>query len=299
MDADDPIDLAPATALTPTDPRHPAVPITLDELAAQRGVAAEIFDARMTILEVARRRGIRMTHPEDWVLFKAPDGRVTGYLQDCGAERARDVLSVDIYNVADPVKIPSADGKSFMYVQRADGRSRITGQIVESMEGGRESTEDFCRGVSGAALELKVRKATRANLDGNIARELMGLKNVPIGELLAAWEGTDKSTEHCRRGRGFGTQNERHGGTRENEPDVDPPTCTACAPVNGQPVKLKYRPASGSRAAFFGCPNYQKHPDKKIVVDAAEWIAQQQRDAKDRDDAKQQDAELAAREREK
>jgi hypothetical protein len=164
-----------------------------------------------------------------------------------------------------------------MYVIRGDGRSRLTLQTVSNVEGGRQSTDDFCKDKTGAALELTVRKATRANLDGGIVRELTGLAAVPIEDLASAWEGTAKKTEHCRRGRGFGTQDERLGATREGEPDVEPPTCPHCAPVNGQPVKLKYRPGKGDRVAFFGCPNWEKHPNAKVIVDAAKWVAESKR----------------------
>jgi hypothetical protein len=300
VDADEP-DLADAepvdspTALTRF--RDPGVPVTIDDLASLRGGAIEVLDARIVILETARKRGIRMTVPEDWVLFKSPDGRVTGYLQDCGCERARDVLSVEVFNVREPQKIMAADGQSFVYVQRADGRSRLTLQVVENMEGGRSSTEEFCKGATGAVLELLVRKAARANLDGNVARELMGLKNVPLADLVAAWEGTTKSADNCRRGRGFGTQDERLGGTNAAEPDVEPPTCPHCAPVNGSPVRLKYRPAKGNRAAFYGCPNFEKHPQQKVIIDAAKWAADHKKPAgTTAEENNKLDAELAAKE---
>jgi hypothetical protein len=263
---------AAPTALALRDPR---VPVTLSDLAALRGAAIEVLDARVLILETARKRAIRMTHPEDWVLFKSPDERVTAYLQDAGCDRVRDILGVEIFGLSVPEKIPSADGGSFTYIIRGDGRSRLTLQVVEAMEGGRSSGDDFCKGKTGADLELTVRKAARANLDGNITRELTGLKSIPIAELMGAWLGTTKSVEHCRKGRGFGTQNERHGGTRESDPDVEAPTCPHCPPVNGQAVRLKYRPAKGDRKAFYGCQNFEKHADKKVIIDAAKWVSDQ------------------------
>ena len=257
--------------------RHPAVPATINELASLRGEAIEVLDARILILETARMRAIRMTHPEDWVLFKAPDDRITGYLQDAGCDRVRDITGIEIFGISEPERLAAADGKSFMYLIRGSGRSRMTLQVVEEMEGGRESTDDFCRGREGAGLELAVRKAARANLDGNITRELAGLKTVPLEELQKAWEGTGKRWEHCRRGRGFGTRDERHGATRANEPDVEPPTCPHC-PVDAKtgPVKLKYRPAKDNRKAFYGCANYEKHPNQKVFIDAEKWVSDQQ-----------------------
>jgi hypothetical protein len=117
-------------------------------------------------------------------------------------------------------------------------------------------------------LELAVRKAARANLDGNITRELAGLKSVPLADLIEAWTGTKKSIDGCRRGRGFGTRDERVGGRSEKAPNLDPPICPHCN------TRGLYRPAKGDRGAFYGCPNYAKHPDKKFIVDAAAWAAQ-------------------------
>lgn len=260
--------------------RHPGVPVTVNDLAALKGEAIEVIEARIQILETARKRGVRMTSPEDWVLFKAKDDRITGYLSDAGCDRLRDITGIEIFDVGQPERIVDADGKGgFMYLITGNGRSRLTMQVVETMEGGRHSSDDFCKDKTGAALELTVRKAARANLDGNITRELAGLKSVPLEELIAAWEGTSKKSEHCRKGRGFGSQDERVGAHRENEPQVEPPTCPHCAPVNGAPVKLKFRQAKGDRKAFFGCPNYDKHANQRVIIDAAEWVAKQQQAA--------------------
>jgi hypothetical protein len=141
--------------------------------------------------------------------------------------------------------------------------------VLEEVEGGRSSTDDFCKGKDGLDLELAVRKAARANLDGNITRELAGMKSVPIADLEKAWEGTPKKVDECRRGRGFGTHNERLGARTEKAPDLDPPVCAVC---NTPGV---YRAAKGDRKAFYGCPNYSKHADQKWIVDAAKWAAEQ------------------------
>ena len=251
--------------------RHPGVPVSLDQLSARKGEALEILDARIAILETARKRAIRMTAPEDWILYKARDGRITGYLQDAGCDRIRDITGIEVFNVSEPKRIAGTDGASFLYIVTGCGRSKLTLQTVENMEGGRESTDDFAKDKKGAAQELAVRKAARANLDGNITRELAGLKSVPLEDLQAAWEGTPKKWEHCHQGRGFGSGDERHGATRQGEPDVEPPTCPHCQPPNT--VKLAYRQGRGDRKAFYGCPNYAKHETKKIIVDAEKWIA--------------------------
>jgi hypothetical protein len=37
-----------------------------------------------------------------------------------------------------------------------------------------------------------------------------------------------------------------------------------------------YRPGKDGRGAFYGCPNYEKHKDKKFIVNADAWVAEQQ-----------------------
>jgi hypothetical protein len=263
----DPDDTLPTAAIAL---RHPGIPVTLSELAALKGEAIEVIEARVQVLETLRRAAIRATSPEDWLLFKAPEeqgGQVVGYLQDCGADRVRDLYGIEVFNVSKPEKVVGNDPAVFHYLVMGSGRCKLTRQTVELMEGGRSSTDDFCKGKTGADLELAVRKAARANLDGGITRELAGMKSVPMNELAEAWVGTKKSTEACRRGRGFGTRDERVGGRSEKAPDIDPPVCPHCQ-TPGQ-----YRPAKGNRGAFYGCPNYTKHADKKWIVDAARWAA--------------------------
>lgn len=247
--------------------RNPGVPVTLIDLAARKGEAIEIIDARVQVLNTARTHAIRMTHPEDWVLFKSKDERIVGYLEDAGCERVRPIFGISIVDVQQPQKVVSNDGKSFAIIVRGRGRSGLTLDELDAVEGIRESTEDFCKDLSGIKQELRVRQAARANLDGRVVRELAGLGSVPIEELARAWTGTDKKVEHCRKGRGFGTQDERLGGTREGLPDVPPPTCPVCK------IPLVYRPAKGDRAAFYGCSQYGKHLDRKVIVDAAKWMA--------------------------
>lgn len=247
--------------------RHPGVPTTIDQLAARRGEAIEIIEARIQILETARLRAIRMTHPEDWVLFKTKDDRVTGYLSDSGCERVRPIMSISIFQVEEPKRVVSSDGNSFAYIVRGRGRSGLTLDVLDAVDGVRESTEDFCKDLKGVKQDIRVQQAARANLDGKIVRELGGLSSVPKEELERAWTGTEKKVEHCRKGRGFGSQDERLGGTKAGEPDVEPPTCKHCG------AKMVHR--RGDRGNFYGCPQYQTHADKKFTVDAEKWIAEQ------------------------
>jgi len=254
--------------------RNPQVPVTIDQLAALKVAGAlEVLDARVLVLEIARKKAIRMTHPPDWVLFRTPDGVETGYLQDAGCDRIRDILGIEVFNVSKTERIASADGQSFVCVVRGDGRSRLTLQTVVEMVGGRSSDEEYAKGKTGAALELSIEKAARANLDGGITRELAGLRNVPIEELRAAWEGTAKRVEQCRKGRGYGSGNQRYGQAVDDLDNVPAPTCTICKGADGKPLPLTLR--RNSKTPFWGCSNYSKHAnDRSMNKDAAAWAAE-------------------------
>lgn len=273
----DPIDhddvSSPVEALTL---RRPDTPTTVSELAALAGGAIEIIEARVQVIATLRTASIRATHPPDWIAFKSPDeqgGQITAYLQDAGCDRVRDLWGIEIYGISAPEKITGTQPGVFHYLISGSGRCKLTQQVVETIEGGRSSTDDFCRGKEGAELELLVRKAARANLDGNITRELAGMKAVPIEELKAAWTGTTKRIEDCRRGRGFGTHDERVGGRSAKAPDVEPPTCAVCGTTG------VFRQGKDGRPGFYGCPNYTKHQDRKWTVDAEKWVAQAQQTA--------------------
>lgn len=267
------VDVEPEAVTDAIELRRPDVPTTLSELAALKGEAVEIIEARVQVLETLRKAAIRATHPEDWLLFRAPQeqgGQVVGYLQDCGCDRVRDLYGIEVFNVSRPEKIVGNDPAVFHYLIEGNGRCKLTKQTVEAMEGGRSSTDDFCKDKTGADLELAVRKAARANLDGNITRELAGMKSVPVEELTRAWTGTPKRVESCRLGRGFGSRAERLGATRAGVPDVPPPVCKVCG------ATAVYHPAKDNRGAFYGCPDFKKHESNRWTQDADRWIAQQQ-----------------------
>ena len=196
---------------TAIDIRHPAAPATLEQIAALGDGANEIVRARIQVLQTLRTASIQATNPEDWLLFHAVDRRTgqertVAYLQDAGCDRVASLWGIEVFGIEKPERIMANDGTAnFMYLIRGSGRCSITGQTVEQMEGGRSSSDDFCKDKSGTALELATRKAARANLDGNIVRELTGLKSVPLTELQAAWEGSSKSWNRCVKARGYGS----------------------------------------------------------------------------------------------
>lgn len=190
---------------------HPAAPATLEQIAALGDGANEIVRARIQVLQTLRKASIQATNPEDWLLFHATDRRTgqertTAYLQDAGCDRVASLWGIEVFAIGKPEKIMANDGTAnFMYLISGSGRCSITGQTVENVEGGRSSNEDFCKDKQGTALELATRKAARANLDGNIVRELTGLKSVPLEQLKDAWEGLNKDWNRCVKARGYGS----------------------------------------------------------------------------------------------
>jgi hypothetical protein len=218
---------------TAIDIRHPAAPATLEQIAALGDGANEIVRARIQVLQTLRRASIQATMPEDWLLFHASDRRTgqertVGYLQDAGCDRVASLWGIEVFGIEKPERIMANDGTAnFMYLVLGSGRCSITGQTVEQMEGGRSSSDDFCKDEHGTALELKVRKAARANLDGNIVRELTGLKSVPLSELQSAWEGSSKDWNRCVKGRGFGSGKAENidNGPVSTTPVPNCPTC--------------------------------------------------------------------------
>jgi hypothetical protein len=222
-------------ASTALDVRHPAAPATLEQIAALGDGANEIVRARIQVLQTLRKASIQATSPEDWLLFHAVDRRTgqertVGYLQDAGCDRVASLWGIEVFGIEKPERIMANDGTAnFMYLILGSGRCSITGQTVEQMEGGRSSSDDFCKDERGTSLELKVRKAARANLDGNIVRELTGLKSVPLNELQAAWEGSHKDWNRCVKGRGYGS-GQGAGTVSASTPDLSAPVpkCPQC-----------------------------------------------------------------------
>lgn len=162
--------------------------------------------ARADMLAALRRQAIRATHPEDWLLFRAPadqGGQVVAYLAESGCERIRDLWGIDVYDVTIQ-KTATADPAVYCYVATGNGYALETRQTVAGVTGARSSVDDFARQAHPAIRDYRVQQAARANMAGNIVRELTGLKAVPIAELRAAWIDLPKQVDACRRGRGFG-----------------------------------------------------------------------------------------------
>lgn len=248
--------------------RRPNIPTTINELAAldqNRGKA--IIEHRAEILQTLRSFSIQLTTPRDWTLYKTPDGVITGFLDDAGCDRIKKLWGIQISNIGQMTRIPAeglaADG-AFAYQITGDGQCAMTGESVFEMEGVRYSNERYAMEKDeGIQREVAVRKAARANLDGGIVRELAGLKSVPIEELENAWKGTWKKTEACNKGRGFGSRTERLGSGSESSHGIDPadiPECDVCR------IQLVWREGKGGKEGFFGCRNWEKHKETKVII---------------------------------
>lgn len=254
--------------------RKPSIPTTINELASLGAKGKAVIEAKKEILQTLRIASIQLTMPNDWVLFRVIDERgdtITGFLSDQGCDRIKKMWGIKIHNLTEPERIESPDGV-FAYRITGDGFSETVGEAALNMEGIRYSNERYAdEKTEGIQREVAVRKAARANLDGGIVREIAGLKSVPIQELDKCWEGTWKKSAMCAKGRGFGSKDTRLGAADEQTGGVDPadvPICEHCK------VKLVFRPAKGDRGAFYGCPNYAKHPQQKVFVDHAELMKQ-------------------------
>ena len=265
IDDDEPVEQAPAPDAIAL--RHPAAAVTIEQLAAL-GVepALVIIRARDQIIRTARKASLAMTAASDWLLFQRPDGVVTAYLQDVGAARVRPLWGIHVTNISKPEKINGAEPDDFAYWLTGDGYSTLTGGTVEAIEGARGSREDFVKGKVGVELDKDVRRAARANLNGSITRELAGLGAIPVDELIDAWKGSTKSIEHCARGRGFGSRDERLGGVLAPDAGLESPVCRVCK----QPMNLK----KGSKGYFYSCRDYKAHGRDAVTWDLDKWKAE-------------------------
>jgi len=279
---------------TAVEKRNPGVPVTIDELAViedDGGVAVAL--ARSKIIDTLRRESIRLTVPQDWLLFRTPEGAVTAYCQDSGCKRFWQIWGIEITPVLDApgagedgfIKIVDEEKpEEYGYQCFADGYCQVTKQRVHNIAGVRYSTEDFCKDVAIPMIkDQRVRQASIANRDGNIIRALTGMKSIAIELIEDVWkaENKGKTTEKCSLGRGYGSRKERAGGQAKDDPtpkDIPLPVCGICK------RNMKYVPGTDRYAAFYSCPEKKKGQDGKYnnheSIGESEWrkkMAEQQR----------------------
>lgn len=202
--------------------------LTLANLAEKTDRALAIVQARTQILEKVRAASIVMTQPENWTLFKDPEGREKAHLGADGAYAIMDLWGVEVFNlrgpddrrVAEPVLIKEPDG-TWTAVIIGDGRARFTNRTVEGLAARANSKEEFVGRNTGAAfiseaVMLSDLKATaRTRLDSKFVRVLTGTANVPV-EILKSH---GLKTELCTKGKGYGSSAARRA-DRQIDPDL-------------------------------------------------------------------------------
>ena len=146
--------------------QRPDVPVNLNDLAARKGEGSRSLEARHQVLTTIRKFAIMATWPEDWLLFKAPAEQAAG--RRVPARTAAAIgCAISTGSKSSTSAAPRRSRRTiravFQYRITGSGRCKLTRQIVEEIEGGRSSTDDFCKGKSGSDLDLSARKAARAN----------------------------------------------------------------------------------------------------------------------------------------
>lgn len=163
-------------------------PTTISVLAA--GDVAKAYEAARALQESS----IRLTNPEDWVIFKAKDGAELAYLQDTGCQRVRSLwgITFDRINLREDVVEAKLDGGDIYVEVQVSGRCTITGE--ENSEIGARGSDGFFasawesskdKPVERERVRANIRKAAIANGQGRLVRRLTGLGQVPKARLLA------------------------------------------------------------------------------------------------------------------
>lgn len=250
------------------DLRRPDVPMTLEEIAAlgEEG-AAKIIKSRVQIIKTLRAASIQQCHASDWVLNKDRNGRVRAYLEDGGCQRLMDLWGISLDNVTCGPRENSEDGKSYAYTFIGDAYCNVTHRSIKREEGTRYSTERYAQEKpEGIQRESAVKKAARANLEGRCVRNLAGLNNVPLEELILV--SGDKDFERkATKGHGWGTQSERLGAEAEHGlAPADFPICDACLAMPKPVTTTMVFKKEGKDGPYWYCPNWKAHEKVKSFV---------------------------------
>jgi len=250
---------------------------TVTQLARRGTEGKAIIKAREEIVDTAVRASIRLTHPQDWVLFKDKNtGRVTAYLQESGCRRIDRIWGIQVTPKPGYEKIE--EGGEFTITVSGDAYCKLTDTWINDIDGTRSSEEKFAEQASSPLKKVKlVHQAAKANLCGNAIRRLSGLQSIPEAFLNECWKGTNKTSKDCSLGRGFGSQQERQGTDVRSEhapANIQPPICDSCG------ASLKYVPggknANGKWEAYWKCAQYawdskERKGNGHSRVMAAEW----------------------------
>ena len=191
---------------------------------------AVIFAKRAEMLDLCHTAAIRRTRPEDWVLFKDRQGTESAMLTASGADLIAELYGIVVQNIRPmndrgefaPEKVKREHADIYGYRAWFDAFSRFNGRSIQGQECTRWSDEDFTgRSVSAAgqltmkpseaiaALDSDLRASVQRLILTKAVRVLCGMTRVPIADLRAAWQSSDKSPDKCRKGSGYGSGSER------------------------------------------------------------------------------------------
>lgn len=182
--------------------------------------AVQIVERMANVVTSLRTAAIRMTDPADWVLSKDRQGVELGMLTASGGQKVNSLYGVQLDPLEgatmepQPIQVNGKKGFSLKCI----GFSRLLGRSI-NIEATRSEAEEF----TGRTVDTKgdlvfkgqisyepdLKKSVRTLAETTAARELIGLKNVSRQELDAAWTGSQKTTDRCRFGHGYGTSQDR------------------------------------------------------------------------------------------
>ena len=194
--------------------------------------AQEIVKRRAALLTTMRHAGIGDTDPQGWVLHKAQDGSIVGIPGSAACTRLAKLYGIAVTRMRplddegnfNPEEIPVKDGEEIEFRGFCDGRSAVTGEVIEQVEFSRRTDEQFIGRYDDMAARLgpwigDIRKSVGTGLRSKTVRILTGTGKVPYDQLKIAFEATSKNVDDCTQGHGFGTSGAR-GARKVAEPEV-------------------------------------------------------------------------------
>jgi len=169
-------------------PMAPTVPPpTISSLAVE-----DVQRASEAAMEL-QAASIKLTYPEDWVIFKARDGAEIGFLMDDGCQRVRPLWGITFDRVdfrRDFTERETDDGQ-FVIEAVVTARSALTGE--DHIEVGFRSSlglfekawnDSADKPVERAMVKANIRKSALRNARGRIIRTISGLGATPKARLI-------------------------------------------------------------------------------------------------------------------
>lgn len=190
--------------------------------------ALERFKVRSDLMDGLYMVAIGRTRPEDWILSRDQAQNVTAMIASSGARLVAEVYEIELSNLRpldengmfDPVVRDMGNGV-FSLRGGCDAESKANGR-KQPIEMERRSDEDFTgrtvdaegafnfdRGKKVGSWSGDVSSSVLTGLETKAVRTLCSMSRVPLSELERAWAGTEKKTDKCRKGQGYGSSSDR------------------------------------------------------------------------------------------